>query len=305
MVLVGGSGGAGRNFSGEIDHAGGLGGTATANLEVNPGEVLEIRVGGGVSFGVGGFNGGGSAATTFGGGGGGASDIRQGGSDLADRVVVAGGGGGGSTAIPDAATQSGVGARAVATRDHRVRDHYPVAVAPTRRAVRPGQERRPAAPAPVAPEPPPATLARPPTVVVAEAAGSAAGAVAPRAPQLRPVVVAAVRASVPRVRRTAWRQQRGTARSRSPTTPRPAPARRHRRPRTRPLRPSPTPTGSRTPSSRDGLTSPADVTVTFVGGPRDGESARVVSGEPPAVLVVDGSGGRYVYRDGCYFWEGG
>ena len=29
------------------------------------------------------------------------------------------------------------------------------------------------------------------------------------------------------------------------------------------------------------------------GGPRDGESSRSASGEPPAVLVVDDSGGRY------------
>ena len=48
------------------------------------------------------------------------------------------------------------------------------------------------------------------------------------------------------------------------------------------------------------------VTVTFIGGLRDGElSARVVSGEPPAVLVVDNSGGRYVWRDGRYWWEAG
>ncbi len=37
------------------------------------------------------------------------------------------------------------------------------------------------------------------------------------------------------------------------------------------------------------------VTITFVGGPRDGESSRLVSGEPPGVLVVDESGGRYVW----------
>jgi hypothetical protein len=34
------------------------------------------------------------------------------------------------------------------------------------------------------------------------------------------------------------------------------------------------------------------VLVTFVGGPRDGESSKLASGEPPAVLVVDDSGGR-------------
>jgi hypothetical protein len=48
------------------------------------------------------------------------------------------------------------------------------------------------------------------------------------------------------------------------------------------------------------------VTITYIGGPRDGElSTRVVSGEPPAVLVVDDSGGRYVWRDGRYKWEAG
>ena len=41
----------------------------------------------------------------------------------------------------------------------------------------------------------------------------------------------------------------------------------------------------------------------YVGGPRDGESSRLVSGEPPAVLVVDDSGGRYVLRDGSYQWN--
>ena len=47
------------------------------------------------------------------------------------------------------------------------------------------------------------------------------------------------------------------------------------------------------------------VTITYVGGPRDGESSRLVSGEPPAVLVVDESGGRYVWRDGSYWWKTG
>jgi hypothetical protein len=46
------------------------------------------------------------------------------------------------------------------------------------------------------------------------------------------------------------------------------------------------------------------ITVRFVGGPRDGESSRVVSGEPAHVLIVDDSGGRYVWRDGAYMWEG-
>ncbi len=43
--------------------------------------------------------------------------------------------------------------------------------------------------------------------------------------------------------------------------------------------------------------------MVFVGGPRDGESSRVVSGEPAAVLVVDDSGRRYVWRAGFYWWE--
>jgi hypothetical protein len=42
------------------------------------------------------------------------------------------------------------------------------------------------------------------------------------------------------------------------------------------------------------------VPVTFVGGPRDGESSRVVSGDPVAVLVVDDSGGRYVIDGEVY-----
>ena len=39
--------------------------------------------------------------------------------------------------------------------------------------------------------------------------------------------------------------------------------------------------------------------------PVTGESSRLASGEPPAVLVVDDSGGRYVWRDGRYWWEAG
>ena len=82
---------------------GGLGGYATGNLSVTPGETLYIYVGGQGTDGAGGFNGGGTGGlSTAGGGGtggyagsgGGASDVRQGGMDLADRVIVAGGGGG-------------------------------------------------------------------------------------------------------------------------------------------------------------------------------------------------------------------
>ena len=44
------------------------------------------------------------------------------------------------------------------------------------------------------------------------------------------------------------------------------------------------------------------VVVTFVGGPRDGESSRLASGEPPGVLIVDESGGRYVLDGAVYRW---
>jgi hypothetical protein len=45
------------------------------------------------------------------------------------------------------------------------------------------------------------------------------------------------------------------------------------------------------------------VTVRFVGGPRDGESSKLVSGDPPGVLIADDSGGRYRWRDGYYRWK--
>ena len=87
----------------------GLGGQATATIEVTPGETLVVTVGeaGGDAqqgskgpgvIGEGGFNGGADggsiAGQSPGGGGGGASDVRQGGDGLDARVVVAGGGGG-------------------------------------------------------------------------------------------------------------------------------------------------------------------------------------------------------------------
>lgn len=79
---------------------GGLGGYASGDLVVSPGDTLFIYVGdGGATTTTGGFNGGGNAgtvgcATAFGGGGGGASDVRYGGIALTNRVIVAGGGGG-------------------------------------------------------------------------------------------------------------------------------------------------------------------------------------------------------------------
>jgi hypothetical protein len=79
----------------------GLGGRATATIEVTPGETLAVYVGGtpvGDEI-AGGFNGGGDGGIStnnmsHGWGGGGGSDVRQGGDTLDDRVVVAGGGGG-------------------------------------------------------------------------------------------------------------------------------------------------------------------------------------------------------------------
>ncbi|MFT5821097.1 MAG: hypothetical protein ACI8ZM_002346 [Crocinitomix sp.] len=72
---------------------GGLGGSITGELDVTPGEVLDIYVGGRTGFNGGGAAGG--AGGDFAGEiGGGASDVRQGGGALGDRVVIAGGGGG-------------------------------------------------------------------------------------------------------------------------------------------------------------------------------------------------------------------
>ncbi|MCX6310179.1 MAG: glycine-rich protein [Bacteroidetes bacterium] len=73
----------------------GLGGYATGNLTVTPGDILYIYVGG-----QNGYNGGGTGGTNgnpavdFAGNGGGASDVRLNVNALANRVIVAGGGGG-------------------------------------------------------------------------------------------------------------------------------------------------------------------------------------------------------------------
>jgi RHS repeat-associated protein len=77
---------------------GGRGGHTLALVAVQPGQVLEVNVGGRGNGGVGGYNGGGDAwqldgSHAPGGGGGGATDVRIGGT-LAGRVAVAGGGGG-------------------------------------------------------------------------------------------------------------------------------------------------------------------------------------------------------------------
>ena len=104
------------------DGNGGLGGFATGDLAVTPGQVLNIYVGGQGAiappfpgFGGAGYNGGGNGASGYsagwlGGGGGGASDVRVGGVALADRkVVAAGGGGGGSNGGTPNANYGGIG----------------------------------------------------------------------------------------------------------------------------------------------------------------------------------------------------
>jgi hypothetical protein len=89
----GGSGAAGGNsVAGGV---GALGGYAEGFLLVNPGDVLNVFVGGQGATPAGGFNGGANGGSQNAGGGGGASDVRVGGTAEANRVVVAGGGGGG------------------------------------------------------------------------------------------------------------------------------------------------------------------------------------------------------------------
>ena len=73
---------------------GGSGARARGLLQVHPGDVIQVTVGGAGNGSAGGFNGGGSTTGAGGSGGGGASDVRVGGVALESRVVVAGGGGG-------------------------------------------------------------------------------------------------------------------------------------------------------------------------------------------------------------------
>jgi len=74
--------------------SGGLGGYATGELTVTPGDTLYIYVGGqGDDHGTGGFNGGGNGGRKDSAGGGGATDIRTS-TSLSDRIIVAAGGGG-------------------------------------------------------------------------------------------------------------------------------------------------------------------------------------------------------------------
>ena len=92
----GAQGGSATGLDG-VPATGGLGGYAIGNLEVTPGQILEVYVGGeGDDSGPGGYNGGGQAGTNYGCAGGGASDVRTGAYTLSDRVIVGGGGGGGA-----------------------------------------------------------------------------------------------------------------------------------------------------------------------------------------------------------------
>ncbi|MEM1322340.1 MAG: glycine-rich protein [Bacteroidota bacterium] len=85
-----------------ISTTGGQGGRVKASINVTPGEVLNLYIGGqGMSYvssentpRLGGWNGGGDATIATASGGGGATDIRIGGTSLLDRIVVVGGGGG-------------------------------------------------------------------------------------------------------------------------------------------------------------------------------------------------------------------
>ncbi|MCW3109628.1 MAG: hypothetical protein JWQ09_4134, partial [Segetibacter sp.] len=97
----------------------GLGGQVKATIQVEPGQILYINVGGAgkdgsaTALGAGGFNGGADGGTitdntviTYAtGGGGGASDIRTSGTSLTDRIIVAGGGG--ATGIIEAGGNGG------------------------------------------------------------------------------------------------------------------------------------------------------------------------------------------------------
>jgi trimeric autotransporter adhesin len=106
LISVNAAGACGGRAYQPIYSRGGYGARVTCTMNVTPGQVLNIYVGGGGGFGgigtagTGGFNGG-AIGSLFpsnygGGGGGGATDIRMGGTALSNRVIVAGGGGGGA-----------------------------------------------------------------------------------------------------------------------------------------------------------------------------------------------------------------
>jgi hypothetical protein len=105
ILAKGAQGAAGANGGGNgFGGAGGLGSSAEGILNVVPGDVLNIFVGGQASGGTGGFNGGGNGGNLLAGGGGGASDVRLNSILAANRVIVGAGGGGGGTggcAVPN------------------------------------------------------------------------------------------------------------------------------------------------------------------------------------------------------------
>ncbi len=84
-------GAAGENVQ---SSSGGLGGYASGDLSVAPGDILNVYVGGQNGYNGGGNGGSGGTSGYNGGNGGGASDVRIGGTDLTDRIIVGGGGGG-------------------------------------------------------------------------------------------------------------------------------------------------------------------------------------------------------------------
>ncbi|MBK7690782.1 MAG: T9SS type A sorting domain-containing protein [Bacteroidetes bacterium] len=105
IVAKGAEGGGSEDCANTVTNDGGLGGEASGDLAVLPGQSINIYVGGKPTTNLGanspgGFNGGGGAGQ-YGGPGGGASDVRVGGLALVNRVIVAGGGGGGNTGCPD------------------------------------------------------------------------------------------------------------------------------------------------------------------------------------------------------------
>jgi hypothetical protein len=104
-IYIQAAGAQGANGSGPAGGSGGLGGLTVGFVDVVPGDVLDITVGGAGVNSVGGFNGGGNGGSTFGGGGGGKTVVAKGATTL---FVAPGGGGGGATGC-DAATQGGAG----------------------------------------------------------------------------------------------------------------------------------------------------------------------------------------------------
>jgi hypothetical protein len=130
VVAIGARGGRGSDFGAQVGGAAGLGARLEADLDVTPGQILFIEVGGAgfdgagrAGGGAGGFNGGGSSvngsANLPGGGGGGATDVRTcaraaatcagAGSSLASRLLVAAGGGGGGSLGQASSTFGGKG----------------------------------------------------------------------------------------------------------------------------------------------------------------------------------------------------